>query len=119
MALATGAADKAVLQIYETAFRPAEKRHEPWLERCRLQVRSALEELERRAAKVDGGWLLGEKFTQADLTVGCVLGFLYGSVGLDPGRSQYPRLSGFAQRCENAPAFIAVPVPPFAAPGPG
>jgi len=119
MALATGAADKAVLQIYETAFRPAEKRHEPWLERCRLQVRSALEELERRAAKVDGGWLLGEKFTQADLTVGCVLGFLYGSVGLDPGRSQYPRLAGFAQRCENVPAFIAVPVPPFAAPGPG
>jgi glutathione S-transferase len=35
MALATGAAEKAVSQLYEVAFRPPEKRHEPWVRRCR------------------------------------------------------------------------------------
>jgi glutathione S-transferase len=118
MALATGAADKAVLQIYETAFRPAEKRHEPWLDRCRLQVRSALVALERRAADGGTGWLLGTELTQADVTLGCVLGFLYGSVGVDPERSEYPSLAAFAARCESSTAFRAVPVPAFCAPAP-
>ncbi len=118
MALATGAADKAVMQIYETAFRPAEKRHEPWLDRCRLQVRSALEALEQRAAKIGSGWFVGEDFTQADVTVGCMLGFLYGSVGVDRGRMQYPQLAAFALRCESTTAFRAVPVPAFVAPAP-
>ena len=31
MAIAIGAADKAREQVYERAFRPPEKRHEPWL----------------------------------------------------------------------------------------
>src|SRR5277367_2882914 len=35
MAIATGAAEKGVAQIYETVFRPAEKRHPPWTDRCR------------------------------------------------------------------------------------
>jgi len=118
MALATGAADKAVLQIYETAFRPAEKRHEPWLDRCRLQVRSALAALERRAQGSGTGWLLGTELTQADITLGCVLGFLYGSVGVDPARSEYPSLAAFASRCESSSAFRAIPLPAFFAPAP-
>ena len=32
MAMATGAAEKGVLQVYEGVFRPEEKRHRPWLE---------------------------------------------------------------------------------------
>src|SRR5580658_9389914 len=36
MAIATGSADKAVTQVYEGVFRPAEKRHDPWLARCRM-----------------------------------------------------------------------------------
>src|SRR6185369_15243167 len=38
MAMATGAAEKGVLQIYERVFRPETKRHQPWLDRCRLQM---------------------------------------------------------------------------------
>jgi glutathione S-transferase len=34
-AIAVGAAEKGRDQIYEQLFRPAEKRHEPWLARCR------------------------------------------------------------------------------------
>ncbi|HET9473193.1 MAG TPA: glutathione S-transferase family protein, partial [Steroidobacteraceae bacterium] len=38
MAMATGAAEKGVLQVYERAFRPEEKRHQPWVDRCRIQM---------------------------------------------------------------------------------
>ena len=34
MAMATGAAEKGVLQVYERVFRPEEKRHQPWVDRC-------------------------------------------------------------------------------------
>jgi len=119
MALATGASDKAVLQIYETVFRPAEKRHEPWLDRCRLQVGSALAVLEQQAGEIGNAWLLGEAPTQADVTLGCVLGFLHGSLGVNRERIAYPALAALAARCEGLAAFRAVPMPGFAAPAPG
>ena len=43
VALALGAAEKGREQIYKRVFRPAEKRHEPYLERCRGQIRGAPE----------------------------------------------------------------------------
>ena len=49
VSIAVGAAEKGVLQVYERAFRPGEKRHEPWIERCRTQMQSALAELDRVA----------------------------------------------------------------------
>ena len=35
MAMATGAAEKGVMQVYEGVFRPESKRHQPWLDRLR------------------------------------------------------------------------------------
>src|ERR1700692_4455799 len=34
LAVATGAAEKGVTQVYETVFRPPERRHRPWAGRC-------------------------------------------------------------------------------------
>ena len=34
ISIALGAAEKGGLQLYEVAFRPEEKRYEPWVERC-------------------------------------------------------------------------------------
>jgi glutathione S-transferase len=118
IALATGAADKGVLQIYESAFRPAEKRHAPWIERCRTQVGSALAALERQAAARADSWLVAETLTQADVTVGCVLGFLAGALGVNQGAQDYPALARFAARCEDLPAFRAAPFPGFGTPAP-
>jgi glutathione S-transferase len=116
MALATGAADKGVLQIYETVFRPAEKRHAPWVERCRTQVGAALAALERQAAARGESWLVAPGVTQADVTVGCVLGFLKGALGVNRDAPDYPALARLAARCEDLPAFRAVPFPGFDAP---
>ncbi len=64
MAVATGAAEKGVTQIYETAFRPPEKRYRPWMERCHTQMHAALAELDRVAQARVSEWLIGDRMTQ-------------------------------------------------------
>lgn len=112
MSIATGAADKGVAQLYEGAFRPAEKRHEPWVERCRSQMDEGLAELDRYAATLDGkGWLLGSSITQVDITVACAATFLHEALTLDPAR--YPSLMRQVARCEVLPVFSNVHIPFF------
>ena len=108
MALATGAADKGVAQLYEGAFRPAEKRHEPWVARCRTQMQAALDQLERACADAPGTWLLGETLTQADITLTAVSTFLHEALQLDTAR-----LPALAARGEALPAFRAFHQPFF------
>ena len=116
MSIASGAAEKGVAQVYEKVFRPAEKRHEPWLDRCRAQVQRALSELERVAEVRGGAWLVGERMTQADITVSCVFTFLNDALAFDPGATLYPSLRALNRRCEALPAFRAIKLE-FAAPG--
>lgn len=112
MAIATGAADKGVAQLYENAFRPPEKRHAPWLERCREQMHGALRELDHHATTLDGqGWLLGARITQADITVACATTFLHEALNLAP--DLYPALLRQVARCEALPAFRAIHQPFF------
>lgn len=103
MAVATGAADKGVAQLYEGAFRPAEKRHEPWVARCRAQMEAGLAELDRACAKASGTWLFGESLTQADVTLTAVSTFLHESLQLDASR--LPALAERTARGEALPAF--------------
>jgi glutathione S-transferase len=104
MALASGAAEKGVLQIYETVFRTAEKRHEPWVARCRTQMYAALAELERIAAATPtAGWRAGDGPNQALITVVCVFDFLSDAFTLDG--AHYPALRALSQECAGIPAF--------------
>jgi glutathione S-transferase len=115
MALATSAADKGVAQLYEGAFRPPEKRHEPWVARCRSQMHAGLDALEQKLEQMlvarDTPWLLGTQLTQADITVGVVGTFLHESLQLDAAHR--PVLARFAQQCEALPAFRACHQPFF------
>ena len=106
MSMAVGAAEKGVLQIYETVFRPVEKRHEPWVDRCHVQVIGALAELERVASRSVSGWLVGGRMTQADITTGCVFTFLCDALAVGYAGA-YPGLTGLTERCEKLPAFSA------------
>ena len=112
MAMATGAADKGVAQLYERAFRPEDKRHDPWVQRCRTQMNDALDALEQYAAALDGqGWLLGTRMTQADITVACASTFLHESLGLDAALR--PSLAQHVARCEALPPFREIHQPFF------
>lgn len=108
MAIASGAAEKGVLQVYETVFRPQERRHEPWLERCRTQMHAALTELDRLSQARAGEWFIGDRLTQADVTAGCVFTFLSEAIIADRAATAYPGLSALAARCEALPEFRAV-----------
>jgi glutathione S-transferase len=104
MAIATGAAEKGVSQVYERAFRPAEKQHQPWLDRCHTQVQGALLELEKAcAARGTSAWLIDEHMTQADITVACVFTFLTDATSLNP--EPYPAVQALVARCEALPEF--------------
>lgn len=110
MAFAIGAAEKGVAQIYEGAWRPEQKRHQPWVDRCNQQMHGALQELDKLCTSADP-WLLGMHISQADITVTCAATFLSDTVGF--GDHHYPALSARVERCEAMPAFKAVRVPFF------
>jgi glutathione S-transferase len=108
MSIAIGAAEKGVAQIYETVFRPAEKRHQPWVDRCSSQMHAALTELERAAESRRGDWLVGPRMTQADITATCVYTLLAGGPGIDRREFSYPKLAALVARCEALPEFSSV-----------
>jgi glutathione S-transferase len=117
MAMATGAAEKGVLQVYERAFRPEEKRHQPWVDRCHLQMNGSLAAIDRFLGEVGPApWLIGKRMTQADITVACVYTFLDDTLRVGRDAIMFQSLAALATRCESLPAFQETRVP-FFAPG--
>jgi glutathione S-transferase len=108
IAIASGAAEKGVTQVYESAFRPPEKRYRPWVERCHTQMHAALSELDRRCQARAGEWLVGDKLTQADVTATCAYTFLSDALALNRDVLAYPGLAAIAERCEAMPEFRSV-----------
>jgi glutathione S-transferase len=104
IAHATGAIDKAGAVAYERLLRPADKVHQPWIERCQGQLAGALAVLE---ALPQLPWLLGARLMQPDITVGALLGYMRLRVpdALPAGR--YPALERLSAACEALPAFMA------------
>ena len=113
MATATGAAEKGVVMVYEKAFRPPEKRHQPWVDRCSTQVHGAFRELEKFCEQRAGQWLIGSAISQADITLSCVFTFLYETMQLNESSAPYPALLQHVKRCEALPVFEETHVPFF------
>jgi glutathione S-transferase len=108
IAVATGAAEKGVAQVYETVFRPPEKRYRPWMERCHIQMHAALAELDRLSQARAGEWLIGDRMTQPDITVTCVYTFLGDALAMNRDGIAYPGIAAIASRCEALPEFRSV-----------
>lgn len=104
--LALAACEKTVQIVYEKNLRPLEKQHEPWLIRVHGQLREALVGLERF---VDDGWVVGDTFTQADLTTAVMWRFTQIMVPDEIGPADYPSLAAHNQRAEALPEFQAFP----------
>jgi len=66
--LSLAACDKSVQIVYERNLRPAEKQHEPWMDRVRAQVLAAYAELEQEAAAAPLP-TEAERFGAAEVTV--------------------------------------------------
>ena len=115
MAMATGAAEKGLLQVYERVFRPETKRHQPWVDRCRLQMSSSLAAIDRYLGERGvAQWLVGKRMTQADITAVCAFTFLNDSLRVADDAVMFQSLAMLASRCESMPAFQETRVPFFA-----
>ena len=117
IAVALGGAEKGVTQVYESAFRPPDKRYRPWVARCHTQMHAALAELDRLCQVRGGEWLIGNRITQADITATCVYTFLSEALDINRDAVMYPALSAVAARCEALPEFRSVKADWFAPTG--
>ena len=112
MAMATGAAERGVLQVYEALFRPEDKRHQPWLDRLRLQMGASLAAIDRYLGERGvSQWLVGKRMTQADITAVCAFTFLNDTLGVASDAVMFHSLATLAARCEAMPAFSETRVP--------
>ena len=98
--------EKAVQRHYERALRPAEKRHQPWVDRVEGQLHEGLAALDRELPKA--GWSAGA-LGLADIAAACAYGFVTGMVGDVVDVAPYSNLAAFAARAEALPAFRAAP----------
>ncbi|AOJ02294.1 glutathione S-transferase [Burkholderia mayonis] len=112
--LALAAAEKTVQVVYEHGLRPGDKQHQPWLDRVLGQLDGAYGALEARIAGASG-WLVGERITQADVTVAVAWRFTqfmkddYPDLArIEPAR--YPALAALSARAEALPEFEGTPL---------
>jgi glutathione S-transferase len=104
--LALTVMEKAVQRHYERMLRPAEKQHEPWVERVMGQLIAGLGALD---AELPGSGWTGGELGVADITVACAFGFTQSVVGDLVDTRRYPNLGAFCARAETLPAFRAAP----------
>lgn len=106
--LALAACEKSVQIVYEHNQRPAEKLHEPWLERVTGQLLAAYDALEQELARrplAD----TSAAMTQAGVTTAVAWRFTQQMLpGVVPVAS-YPRLAAYSAKAETLPEFRAAP----------
>ena len=101
-AVATGAVEKAIATAYEVRFRPEERRHAPWVERCTEQAQGGFAHLE---SQLDGDWLFGDRMTQADVTTAVCWQFAGIATPKLKAGVEAPRLDALVERMMSLPVY--------------
>ena len=110
LALITGTLDKGIQIAYDRIFKPGDKQHAPWIERCYEQTNGGLRELDRRCADRAGApWLCGDAISQADVSLACFITYLRDSVQVDLDAT--PHLRARLARLEALPVFAQYYLP--------
>lgn len=105
--LGLAACEKAVQSVYERQLRPAEKQHQPWLDRVAGQLKAALASIEGEIA--DAYWLLGSPVSEAGITLAVAGTFISEMVADVVALSEYPHLAALTAKAEAMPLFKAWP----------
>jgi glutathione S-transferase len=100
--LALAACEKSISIVYERTLRPAEKQHQPWLDRVRGQLLSAYGVLEREASP---DWFSGEELMQPQITAAVAWRFTRHTVAELVPAAEFPKLAVLSVRAEQLPAF--------------
>lgn len=100
--IATGAVEKAIAVAYESRFRPEEKHHLPWVERCTEQAAGGFRDLEGR---LEGDWFMLDRMTQVDVTTAVCWQFACKATPSVSATVDAPRLDGLVERMMQVDAF--------------
>jgi glutathione S-transferase len=103
-ALADGILDAAVLIRLEGTLRTAEQRSDAWLARQQRKIDDGLVAMSQGL----GGntWCAGNRYTLADIAMGCALGYLdFRTPGLN-WREPYPNLDKHFQKLSQRQSFV-------------
>ncbi|SDQ27991.1 Glutathione S-transferase [Paraburkholderia fungorum] len=106
--LALAACEKTVQIVYERNLRPAEKQHEPWVQRVRTQLLAAYAELEREVAAATLP-TRQEQFDAADVTVAVAWDFTQMMLPEIVDKAEHPHLQAFSALAEALPVFVETP----------
>lgn len=98
--LALAACEKSVQIVYERGLRPAEKQHEPWVERVTDQLLAACDGLEQA---------MPSGMDQAGVSTAVAWEFIQKMVPDAVPADRYPKLVAFSLAAEMLPAFRAAP----------
>lgn len=106
--LALAACEKTAQIVYERGLRPAEKRHQPWVERVTGQLNAAYRELddELRGAMLDAS---EANLRQSGITVGVAWTFTQCLLPEVVPADGFPQLVAHALAVESLPVFQAIP----------
>lgn len=99
---ALAANEKTVQMVYEKTQRPAEKQHQPWLDRVSGQLQRAYSVLEK---EMPSGWFGGDKPNQADITAAVAWRFTQSRFPEVVVSAAHPKLAAHSARAEKLPVF--------------
>ncbi|MBS1165534.1 MAG: glutathione S-transferase [Proteobacteria bacterium] len=105
--LGLAACEKAVQTVYERQLRPAEKQHQPWLERVAGQLKAALSAIETDIAGAE--WLLAPPLSEAGITLAVAGTFIAEMIPDVVTLSDYPRFAALTDAAEATALFQAWP----------
>jgi glutathione S-transferase len=108
LGLALAACDKTVQIVYEQNLRPAEKRHQPWVDRVTGQLLAAYAALETALHELPLS-AAAEAIDQAGITVAVAWHFTQAMLPDVIAATHYPALSRFSAEAETLPQFKAAP----------
>jgi len=105
--LGLAAAEKAVQLVYERELRPADKRHQPWIDRVTGQLEGALIAIDQDIT--GAGWLLGSPPAEAGITLAVVGTFIHEMLPQEIPLSRFPHLAALTAAAEATELFRAWP----------
>lgn len=108
LGLALAACEKSVQIVYEHGVRPAEKLHQPWVDRVTGQLLAACGALEAELARQPLA-ATSDAIDQAGVTTAVVWRFIQALTPHAVPAGAHPRLQAHSQATEQLPAFVAAP----------